>query len=104
MGKQILILGAGFGGLAAATELRKNLGLDHRVIVVDRKKSFMMGLVKLWILEGSRNLEESHTPLDGLNAKGIDYLNDEVTLIDIAQNKVQARSHGWIKYDYLIVA
>jgi sulfide:quinone oxidoreductase len=104
MGKRILILGAGFGGLAAATELRKSLGQDHRVIVVDRKKSFMMGLVKLWILEGSRRLEESQTPLDGLNAKGIEYLNDEVTKIDTAQNRVQARGHGWIEYDYLIVA
>jgi sulfide:quinone oxidoreductase len=104
MGKRILILGAGFGGLAAATELRKNLGLDHRVIIVDRKKSFMMGLVKLWILEGSRNLEESQTPLDGLNAKGIEYLNDEVTRIEVTQSRVQARDHGWIEYDYLIVA
>ena len=104
MGKRILILGAGFGGLAAATELRKSLEPDHRVIVVDRKKSFMMGLVKLWILEGSRRLEESQTPLDGLNAKGIEYLNDEVTQIDLASNRVQARDHGWLEYDYLIVA
>jgi sulfide:quinone oxidoreductase len=104
MGKRILILGAGFGGLAAATELRKSLEPDHRVIVIDRKKSFMMGLVKLWILEGSRRLEESQTPLDGLNAKGIEYLNDEVAKIDIAQNRVQARDHGWVEYDYLIVA
>lgn len=104
MGKRILILGAGFGGLAAATELRKSLEPDHRVIVVDRKKSFMMGLVKLWILEGSRRLEESQTPLDGLNAKGIEYLNDEVTKIDITSSRVQARGHGWIEYDYLIVA
>jgi len=104
MSKRILILGAGFGGLAAATELRKSLGSDHRVIVVDRKKSFMMGLVKLWILEGSRVLEESQTPLDGLNAKGIEYLNDEVTKIETAQNRVQAKDHGWIEYDYLIVA
>jgi sulfide:quinone oxidoreductase len=104
MGKRILILGAGFGGLAAATELRKGLGLEHRIIVIDRKKSFMMGLVKLWILEGSRRLEESQTPLDGLNAKGIEYLNDEAIKIDVAQNRVQARGHGWIEYDYLIVA
>lgn len=104
MGKRILILGAGFGGLAAATELRKALGQDHRVIVIDRKKSFMMGLVKLWILEGSRRLEESQTPLDGLNAKGIEYLNDEIVKIDLGSGRVQAKGHGWIEYDYLIVA
>lgn len=104
MGRRILILGAGFGGLAAATELRKGLGQDHRVIVVDRKRSFMMGLVKLWILEGSRKLEESQTPFDGLNAKGIEYLNDEVTRIDVASSRVQAKEHGWIEYDYLVLA
>jgi sulfide:quinone oxidoreductase len=104
MGKRILILGAGFGGLAAANELRKALGQDHRVIVIDRKKSFMMGLVKLWILEGSRKLEESQTPLDGLNAKGIEYLNDEIVRIDLGSSRVQAKGHGWIGYDYLIVA
>lgn len=104
MGKRILILGAGFGGLAAATELRKGLGQNYRVIIIDRKKSFMMGLVKLWILEGSRKLEESQTPLDGLNAKGIEYLNDEVTKIDVESSRVHAKDHGWIAYDYLIVA
>lgn len=104
MGKRILILGAGFGGLAAATELRKGLSQDHRIIIMDRKKSFMMGLVKLWILEGSRKLEESQTPLEGLNAKGIEYLNDEVATIDLGSKRVQAKGHGWIEYDYLIVA
>src|SRR6185436_7740335 len=104
MGKQILILGAGFGGLAAANALRKSLGQEHRVIVIDRKKSFMMGLVKLWILEGSRQLEESQTPLDGLNAKGIEYLNDEIIMIDATSKRVQAKDHGWFDYDYLVVA
>ncbi len=104
MGKRILILGAGFGGLAAANELRKNLRQDHRVIVIDRKNRFMMGLVKLWILEGTRNLEESQTPLDGLNAKGIEYLNDEVVKIETAANSIHAKGHGRLEYDYLIVA
>src|SRR5262245_2356852 len=104
MSKQILILGAGFGGLAAATELRKMMGQEHGVIVVDRKKSFMMGHVKLWVLEGTRSLEESQTPLDRLNAKGIEYVNDEITNIDITQKRVHTRDHGLIEYDYLIIA
>lgn len=104
MGRRIVILGAGFGGLTAANILRKGLGQTHRVIVIDRKKSFMMGLVKLWILAGSRKLEDSQTPLAGLNAKGIEYLNDEVTKIELSAKRVHARDHGWINYDYLVVA
>lgn len=104
MGKRILILGAGFGGLAGANMLRRNLAAEHRVIVLDRKNWFMMGLVKLWILEGSRNLEESQTPLAGLGAKGIEYLNDEVTKIDSAASAIEAKNHGRLEYDYLIVA
>ena len=35
MGKNIVILGAGFGGLACANMIRKTLGKEHRVIVID---------------------------------------------------------------------
>lgn len=102
--KRIVVLGAGFGGLAAASMLRKNLPQDHRVIVIDRKKEFMMGLVNLWILHGDRKLEDARTPLAGLDAKGIEYLNDEVTAIDAAAMSVTCKGHGRIAYDYLIIA
>jgi sulfide:quinone oxidoreductase len=104
MGKQIVILGAGFGGLACATALRKGLGQEHRIVIVDRKKSFMMGLVKLWILNGTRDLESSQTSLSSLNARGMEYLNDEITAIDVEKKRVQVQERGWIEYDYLVVA
>lgn len=104
MGKRIVILGAGFGGLACANALRKSLGQEHRIIVVDRKKSFMMGLVKLWVMNGTRSLDDSQTSLASLDAKGIEYLNDEVVKVEAAAKRVQAREHGWLEYDYLVVA
>lgn len=104
MGKRIVILGAGFGGLACASALRKSLGQEHRIIVIDKKKEFMMGLVKLWVLNGTRKLEDSQTSLATLNAKGIEYLNDEIAKIEVANNRVQVKEHGWIDYDYLVIA
>ncbi len=104
MAKRIVILGAGFGGLACANALCKGLGQEHRIVIVDRKKSFMMGLVKLWIMNGTRDLASAQTPLSSLNAKGIEYLNDEVTAIETAKRRVQVREHGWIEYDYLVIA
>ena len=34
--KQILILGGGIGGLVAANELRKKLGREHKIILIDK--------------------------------------------------------------------
>lgn len=100
-----VILGAGFGGLAAANMLRSKLPQhNHSIVVIDRKKKFMMGLVNLWILHGDRKLEDAQTPLAGLNAKGIEYLNDEVTAIDTGGKSVACKSHGKISYDYLVIA
>ena len=38
----ILILGGGFGGLAAANELRQNLPTEIKITVIDKKDYFMM--------------------------------------------------------------
>ena len=54
MGKKIIILGAGFGGLCISNILRKNLDYTHDVIIVDKKDYFMMGLTNLWILDGRK--------------------------------------------------
>jgi len=58
----ILILGGGFGGLAAANELRQNLSSEVKITVIDKKDYFMMDLVKLWILNGTREFEYSKKP------------------------------------------
>ena len=103
-GKRIVILGSGFGGLTAANLLRKNLSLEHQIVVVDKKKFFMMGLVNLWILSGIRRLEDSQIALNKLENKEITFLNDEVTTIDISKKFIKTRSNNKLEYDYLIIA
>jgi sulfide:quinone oxidoreductase len=108
--KRILILGAGFGGLTAANLLQKNLSslpvsVEHQISIIDQKDYFMMGLVNLWILSGTRTLEDSKIHLNRLENKGIRYLNDKVTGIDVASKTVTIRgSNLKLKYDYLIIA
>jgi sulfide:quinone oxidoreductase len=104
IGKRILILGAGFGGLAAANLLRKNLSADHRIILIDKKQSFIMGFVNLWIVYGIRRLEDSQTDLNILTHRGIEFLKDEIIKIDTQINTVTAKLHGELGYDYLIIA
>ena len=66
----------------------------------------MMGIVNLWILSGSRRLEDSQIPLNKLEHKGIRFLNNEITGIDPSENSITtARStHNKLEYDYLIIA
>lgn len=104
--KQLLILGAGFGGLASATLLRKSLQQEEcQITVIDRNPHFMMGIVNLWMLSGSRRLEDSQVALSKLEDKGIRFLNDEITGIYPSENSITTRTNqNKLKYDYLIVA
>ena len=100
---QILIIGGGFGGLAAANELRINLPSDVKITVVDKKDYFMMDLVKLWIIKGTRKFETSKRPLNTIVKKGIDFVNEQVTSINTNQKKVKTSTKEF-SYDYLIIA
>lgn len=104
IGKRILILGAGFGVLAAANLLRKNLSADHRIILIDKKQSFIMGFVNLWIVHGIRRLEDSQTDLNILAQREIEFLKDEIIKIDTQINTVATKLHGELGCDYLIIA
>jgi sulfide:quinone oxidoreductase len=102
--KHILILGAGFGGLVLANLLRKRLTEKHQITVVDKRQYYMMGLVNLWILSGTRSLTDSRVPLNKLENKGIRFLNDEITGIDFPANNVTTKASHKLEYDYLIIA
>src|SRR5215212_2300354 len=104
--KQVLILGGGFGGLTSANLIRKNLPQEEcQITVVDKNQRFMMGLVNLWILSGSRRFEDSQVALNKLEAKGIKFLNDEITGIDPSKNSITTKTnHNKLEYDYLIIA
>lgn len=101
--QQILILGGGFGGLAAANELRINLPDDIKITIIDKKDYFMMDLVKLWIIKGTRQFETSKRPLQSVTKKGIEFVNEEVISIDPNKKKVRTTSRDF-HYDYLIIA
>ena len=102
-------MGAGFGGLATANLLHKYLSssaVEHQISIIDQKDYFRMGLVNLWILSGIRTLENSKVALKKLEKRGIKFLNEEVTAIDVASKTVTVRRSPNLKleYDYLVVA
>jgi sulfide:quinone oxidoreductase len=79
--KRVLILGGGFGGIAAAFRLKKILTGDE-VLLIDRSSHFVVGFRKTWALVGASPLEDGAQPLDKLTRIGVQVIQDSITAID----------------------
>jgi sulfide:quinone oxidoreductase len=99
----IVILGGGFGGLATANELRENLPQDVRITIIDKKDWFMMDLVKLWIINGTREFESSKRLLENVTKKGIEFVNEEVVKIDPVNKSIRTKFRQF-HYNFLIIS
>jgi sulfide:quinone oxidoreductase len=100
----VLILGGGFGGLAAANEIRNNLSSSQvKITIIDKKDWFMVGFAKLWIIKGTRTFENSIGSLNQLIKKEINFLKEEILKIDL-QNKNIKTTTKILSYDFLIIA
>ena len=84
-----IVLGAGFGGIAAATRLRRRLAPQDEVILIDRRGDFVMGLRKTWAIVGARPLREGVRQLATLREQGIDFRIGTIEAIDAARHRVR---------------
>ncbi|MHB1834558.1 MAG: NAD(P)/FAD-dependent oxidoreductase [Solirubrobacteraceae bacterium] len=99
----MIVLGGGFGGLAAAHELRRRLGADHEITLLADDDRFFVGYAKLWDLVGARPLETGTRRLSALDAQGIRFVHAHVRAIDPARRVVET-TVGSFDADYMIVA
>ncbi|HVL50202.1 MAG TPA: FAD/NAD(P)-binding oxidoreductase [Actinomycetota bacterium] len=99
---EILILGGGFGGLAAAHELEAALP-DARVTLVANRTSFYMGFAKLWDLAGFRPLTGGTVELARLKDRGVRFLRAEVSAMDLKQRTIST-SEGTLGADAILIA
>lgn len=98
-----VILGGGFGGISAATELRRLLGDDHRIVLIARSERFVMGLRKIWELVGHATLAEGSRPLSALVDRGIEVVHAEIGAIE-PEARAAVTAEGRFAGDHLIVA
>ena len=101
--KQILILGGGMGGLVVANELRKKLGKEHRITLIDKNNKHIFYPSLLWLLEGKKKVEKIQKPLNLLRKKGINFINEEILEIE-PEKKIVRTTKNKINYDYLIIS
>lgn len=103
MAQTVLILGGGFGGLAAANEARRLLPSDTAVIVVDRSEEFVVGAAKTWVALGENRRDDVVHSRERLGKRGIEFLQANVQRIATADRTVETDA-GTIQYDYLVIA
>lgn len=102
MGKKIVILGGGVGGLVVANKLRKALSKDNDIILIDREKNYLYQASLLWMMVGWRRKEQIQKPLSLLERKGIRVINALVQKIDFENQRVFS-SGGEETFDYLVI-
>ena len=101
--KQILILGGGIGGLVVANKLRKKLGKEHKIMLIDKNDKHIYAPSFLWVMEGKRNAEKIQRPLEFLKRKGISFVNEKVVKIEPEKKIVRTNKNNF-NYDYLIIS
>ncbi len=100
----VVILGGGFGGLAAANELRNSLSSSQvKITVIDKKDWFMVGFAKLWIINGTRTFENSIGSLNELSKKEINFIKEEILEINFQNKNIKTKSQN-ITFDFLIIS
>ena len=87
----------------AANKLCKKLGKEHKIILIDKNDKHVYSPSFLWIMEGKRDAEKIQKPLDSLERRGIDFINEEVVKI-IPEKKVVKTTKNEFYYDYLIIS
>ncbi|MDE2118474.1 MAG: NAD(P)/FAD-dependent oxidoreductase [Betaproteobacteria bacterium] len=103
MGRTVLVLGAGIGGIVAAETLRKLLPASDRVIAVDRTEQHFFQPSLLWLMVRERTPQEFSRPLNRLYRRRIEFRQGSITRIDPAQREVEIDGQP-LHADALVIA
>lgn len=101
--RRVLILGGGFGGIAAARRLRQKLSPEDEIVLVDRRAYFMVGFRKTWALVGESSLEVGQRPLTDLRRQGLQLIQGAITALDPAARAAEVDGRR-IEADAVVVA
>ncbi len=101
--RRVLILGGGFGGVATAHALRRQLPPEDEIVLIERRPYFMLGLRKTWAMVGRGTLEEGQRPLKALERYGIRVLQGVIQAIDPVGRAVEVDGQR-LEGDAMVVA
>ncbi len=101
----IVILGAGIGGVPMAYEMKAEARKQDKVTVISNNPYFQFTPSNPWAAVGWRSKKDITVDLAPvMKKKGIDFICDTVTRVVPEDNKVLLESGREVSYDFLIVA
>lgn len=100
---QIVILGAGFGGLELSTMLSEALGDQLSITLIDKNDSFVFGYSKLDVMFGRTAPDAIRLPYRKVLKPGVRFVQETITAIDPNSRRVTT-DRGVYDADVLVVA
>ena len=105
MGKKILVLGGGVGGVVAAKKLAERLRnrVDAEITLISDTDYYLLPPLLVNIALGDMDPAQAQLPLSMLNKRGVKNVKATVTKID-PDNRVVETDKGKFNYDYLLAS
>ena len=101
----IVVLGAGIGGMPAAYELREALDKTHAITLVNASEFFQFVPSNPWLAVGWRTRAAITLPIEPyLKRRGINFIAGWVEKIDALNNRLLIKGGQEINYDFLLIA
>lgn len=100
---QVVVLGAGFGGLELSSLLSERLAGDVAVTLIDQDDAFVFGFSRLEILFGRQTRDEVRLPYRDLAKPGVEFRQETVVHIDPERRRVTTDAATY-DADFVVVA
>lgn len=101
----IVILGAGLGGVIAAYEIRRALKPDHSVTVINETDFYQFLPSNPWVLVGWRRREDILVDLAApMKKRKINLVVGQAERVDPSSQLVRLSDGRTVPYDYLVIA
>jgi sulfide:quinone oxidoreductase len=102
--KNLVILGAGTAGTMVANHMRKRLSSGWKTTVIDPSPTHLYQPGLLFIPFGARDEAKMQKPRAETLHRDVEWLKDEVKLVDTDENEVLLVSGERLSYDLLVIA
>lgn len=99
---RVVIVGGGFGGVAAAKKLRRS---DVDVLLVDRRNHHLFQPLLYQVATAALDPSDIASPIRKIfrKQKNVNSVMGEVERVDLAESRIYVKGHA-VAYDYLVLA